>query len=168
MDWWSRFWVGEDDQWPPGSNQQLYLYQSATSPTSDINRRFQSFNFCQKGCTGIIAAPSLSSKMGQKHIFKWDCILVQQRLLVGLGITLFCSLNALITYCGRREGGQLKLNLHRRWSNQKSWIKSWKIGNLKLASPQMKVGQDALWVITDLNEGSGKCGPSNFPSSSLI
>ena len=41
--------------------------------------------------------------------------------------------------------------------------KSGNITNLKLAGPQMKVGQDALWVITDLNEGkTPKKAPVKF------
>ena len=163
MDWGPRYGVGEDDQWPPGSNQQLYLYQSATSPTSNINREFSSSDACDVGLKRFASAllqHRHCSKMGQKHIFKWDCILVEQSLLVGLGITLFCSLNSLITYCGRRrEGGN--------WS----WIciadeairgaelkveKLVNITNLKLPSPQMKVGPDAFWVITYLNEASAK------------
>ena len=100
MDWGPRYGVGEDDQWPPGSNQQLYLYQSATSPTSNINQEFSSSDACDVGLERFASAllqHRHCSKMDQKHIVKWDCILLQQSLLVGLGITLFCSLNSLIT-----------------------------------------------------------------------
>ena len=60
---------------------------------------------------------------------------------------------ALITYCGREgiciadeaiSGAGLKVE------------KSGNITNLKLAGHQMKVGQDALWVITHWNEGKTK------------
>ena len=71
----AEIWSGGG--WPRTTNQQLYLYQSTTSPTSNINRgtvwasKVLDWNSCW--LVQIIN----SRKNSRKHILRWDCISLQ-------------------------------------------------------------------------------------------
>ena len=142
-DWCSIYGRGRG-WWPmtSASNQQLYLYQSATAPTSNITI----------GVWGVASAAAFFivtkhdtvndtdnidiASCYQRGSWPWKTLVLE---ITGSGTGWRSEQH----FSGGRYEQRLdykfvkekrglqqeRLNLHRRWSNQLSWIKTWKSGS---------------------------------------